>query len=125
MALVYRLENRCIVLVSQGHVEYEEGLQVFSAAIAQAQTSQFASWHILFDIMASEEDRSEEELRGIATFVATHKEMTKRVRRSAPPRRAYDPIGVHGVFYLPTPSQSKRRAPALLPRAYRGGTPCP
>jgi hypothetical protein len=50
MALVYRLENRCIVLVSQRHVEYEEGLQVFSAAIAQAQASQFASWQLLFTL---------------------------------------------------------------------------
>lgn len=75
MALVYRMEDRCIVLASQGHVAYEEGLQVFSAAITAAQASPFSSWHILFDITASEEDRSEQELRGIASFIAANKEI--------------------------------------------------
>jgi hypothetical protein len=75
MALTYRLDAGCIVLVSQGHVEYEEGLQVFGDAITAAQASTSNHWHILFDITASEEDRSEQELRGIASFVAAHKKI--------------------------------------------------
>lgn len=75
MALNYHLDAGCIVLVSRGHIEYEEGLRVFGEAITAAKTSAGDHWHILFDITASEEDRSEQELRGIASFVAAHKEV--------------------------------------------------
>lgn len=75
MALIYRMDKGCIVLVSEGSVQYEEGLQIFTEAIAAAQASPHTHWHILFDITKSEEDRSEQELRGIASFVAANKEI--------------------------------------------------
>lgn len=60
-----------------GDVDYAAGFEVLNRAIQEARTrttlSGSAHWHLLFDIRASTEQRSVEEVWDIARFIAIHR----------------------------------------------------
>ena len=80
MGLSYELKTGVICLTAAGDVVYEEGLKTFAESIAEAgrvtkTEGDPEHWHLMFDIRNSAEDRSEEELKGIAIFVSQHRDI--------------------------------------------------
>lgn len=71
MPLSHQLRERTIWITSEGSVEYQDGMDTLEAAIASARAADAgAHWDMAFDLRLSGENRSSEELRGIAQFVA-------------------------------------------------------
>jgi len=65
--------DRTLWLVTEGDVDYEEGLAILLGALAEAERIDGAArWDVVFDIRRSEEERSPDELRQIASFLGEH-----------------------------------------------------
>ncbi len=71
MPLSHALRDDAIWITAEGDVEFASGIVVLEHSIQSAQASDpTVRWHFVFDIRASVEDRSANELRGIAQFIA-------------------------------------------------------
>jgi len=74
MPLLYELTDTVLCITTEGDVDYETGLQVTGEALTAAR----AAWRvngnrpfdIIFDIRKSTEERSANELRSVAEFIA-------------------------------------------------------
>ncbi len=74
MPLDYDIRSGVIWFVTEGDVDYEDGLETLGTAIREAaRRDADQRWDVIFDIRLSSEQRSADELRGIADFVAGHK----------------------------------------------------
>ena len=66
-------------MTAVGDVVYEEGVKTFATCMAEAGKSLETIdlpdlWHLMFDIRKSTENRSDEELQGIAIIVSQHRD---------------------------------------------------
>jgi hypothetical protein len=76
MPITYELRGDAIWFVAVGEVEYDSGFAILDRGINEAATrDRDARWHVVFDILGSHENRSADELRAIAEFVAKHDEV--------------------------------------------------
>ena len=74
MALTHELADGVLRFTTTGDVEYRDGLSVLTEGLASAAATPLAGgWHLLFDIRHSTEDRSPDELRGIAAIITAHR----------------------------------------------------
>lgn len=73
MGISFELKDRTIRFVTVGDVDFAAGLQVLEAALATA-AEQGSGWGLLFDIRSSSENRSADELRGVAEVIARHRD---------------------------------------------------
>jgi len=94
MGLSYRLRGAIIEVTTRGDVDYDVGFatlqQAFADAGAVTAREPGTRWHCLFDITESTEDRTAEELRGIADYIATHRAiLTGRVASAVSERLYY------------------------------------
>lgn len=71
MPIQYEIRDETIWFTTKGDVDFEDGIATLRDGIADAADRDGARrWHVIFDIRASSEDRSADELRGIADFLA-------------------------------------------------------
>lgn len=76
MPIQYELRGRTLWLVTEGDVDYEDGLATLGAAIERAAAVDATPcWDVVFDIRRSREQRSADEMRGIAVFVGQHRDV--------------------------------------------------
>ena len=73
MPIRHELRDEVLWFVTEGDVDYQEGLGVLAQGVeaARAQAPD-ARWDVVFDIRRSTENRSGPELVGVAQFVADH-----------------------------------------------------
>ena len=73
MPIEYEIDAGVIWMRTVGQVDYESGRKVLDAAIADAHAlASPRKLPLVFDIRASQENRSADEARGIAQFVSLH-----------------------------------------------------
>lgn len=70
MPLSYQIEDGLLLYTTVGGVDYQHGLAVLSAGLAQYAGTKPAPPMVLFDLTRSTENRSNGELQGIAAVVA-------------------------------------------------------
>ncbi len=76
MSLSYELDGEFLRYTVEGDVDFQEGFAVFQQGLAEAEATVAAGGAprpVLFDIRASKERRSAEELKGIATALGRHR----------------------------------------------------
>ena len=73
VGIAYHLDGDLLRFVTTGGAEYAAGAVVLRRGFAAAAGG--PRRHLLFDIRASDEDRSPDELRGVADLVATHRDV--------------------------------------------------
>lgn len=73
MPMSFEIKPQEIWFRTSGDVDYAEGIAVLEQGLHEAQqATPSRRWPVVFDIRDSEENRSANELRGIAQFVAAH-----------------------------------------------------
>ena len=72
MLIRYVIEQQRLRITAEGQVEFEEGLAVFTNGLKQYSDAQPLRPCILIDIRLSKENRSADELKGIAAMVGQH-----------------------------------------------------
>ncbi len=70
MPIRYAIEQQRLTITAEGHVDFEEGLAVFTNGLTKYNDSQPLRPCILIDIRLSKENRSADELKGIAAMVS-------------------------------------------------------
>ena len=103
MPLSYALEQIILRIAAVGDVEYNTGLVVFKEALDRARelahTSDTKHWNVIFDLRESKEDRSADELRGVAMALSQYSEiLTGRLALVAADAYHYGLSRVFGVF---------------------------
>lgn len=74
MGLAYHLADGVVRFVATGGVEYSDGTQFLRHGLAAAAAADpVRRWGLLFDVRASTESRSADELRGTADLIAAHR----------------------------------------------------
>jgi len=73
MPLTFQLVDQTIHFETRGDVVYQSGLEVLRQGLLAAGTRGPGPWHLWFDIRASEENRPEDDLRGIAAVIAAQR----------------------------------------------------
>lgn len=72
MSISYTLDDGILSYTTIGDVEYSEGLATLRHGL-EAASSQGRSWHLLFDVRQSTEQRSGNDMRGIALKIGAHR----------------------------------------------------
>lgn len=73
MPIRFQLRDDVLSFVTVGDVDYEAGLGVLEQGIEEARRAVAdRRWDVVFDIRESAENRSKDELVGVAAFVASH-----------------------------------------------------
>lgn len=74
MGIAFDLSGRVLRFTTTGDVEYADGAAVLRAGFVAAAAAG-GRWHLLFDIRASEENRSGDEMRAVAALVAARRDV--------------------------------------------------
>ena len=76
MPIRFELQPETLFYSTEGDVEYEDGVRTLRAGLGQAAESfragRAGKFDVLFDVRQSTEDRTGEELRGIADLLGAH-----------------------------------------------------
>jgi len=72
MALKYQLDTPIIRWIAQGDVDYHEGLKVSLESFDAARKADGSNWHVLANLLESTENRSEQDIRGIADLLVAN-----------------------------------------------------
>ncbi len=76
MGIAFQLHRTEIRFRTTGDVDYGDGLQTMRSAFAAAKAPDAGTlWDLLFDISESQENRSSDELRGVAEEIERHREL--------------------------------------------------
>ena len=73
MGLKYEAKYPILKWITVGDVIYDEGIAVVTSSFDEIRESGKRPWHILASLLQSTENRTEDELRGIAETIATRK----------------------------------------------------
>jgi hypothetical protein len=72
MPIRYGIKQQRLTITAEDHVEFEEGFAVFTKGLKLYSETQPLRPCILFDIRTSKEDRTADELKGIAAMVSQY-----------------------------------------------------
>lgn len=101
MGITFRLDGDVLRFTTTGDVAYAEGTDVLRRGFAAAAAADGAvKWQLLFDIRESAENRSADDLRGVADLVAMqHRLLSGRCAMLAADPLHYGLARMTGVFF--------------------------